>query len=116
VRPLEEERVIRSYRAVVDSAALGLGFEVLVFASLDRPTPWTPSTKQSPACADHRRPAALREPDYLIRVVSADLDAYQRLYESVPVRHPRTGITWRARRPVADVLSERLADESDADG
>ena len=28
------------------------------------------------------------EPDYLIRVVSADLDAYQQLYESVLVRLP----------------------------
>lgn len=34
------------------------------------------------------------EPDYLIRVVSADLEAYQRRYESVLVRLPGvTGLT-----------------------
>jgi DNA-binding Lrp family transcriptional regulator len=29
--------VIRGYRAVIDSAAVGLGFEVLVFATVVRP-------------------------------------------------------------------------------
>src|SRR5262249_28679386 len=37
VRELERTGVIRGYHATVDAAALGLGFEVLVFATLSRP-------------------------------------------------------------------------------
>jgi len=36
LRELERVGVIRGYRAVVDPAALGLGFEVLVYVTMER--------------------------------------------------------------------------------
>src|SRR5262249_61058249 len=36
LRELERSGVIRGYRAVVDPAALGLGFEVLVYVTMER--------------------------------------------------------------------------------
>ena len=89
VRALEHDGVIRGYRAVVDPAALGLGFEVLVFARLDRPdsvAAFDAAVAAIPEVTEAQR--LFGEPDYLIRVVSADLPAYQQLYESVLVRLP----------------------------
>jgi DNA-binding Lrp family transcriptional regulator len=89
VRALEEDGVIRGYRAVVDPAALGLGFEVLVFAALDRPDSveaFDTAIADIPQIIEAQR--LFGEPDYLMRVVSADLPAYQQLYESVLVRLP----------------------------
>lgn len=95
VRALEEDGVVRGYRAVVDAGALGLGFEVLVFATLDRPDSveaFDDAVAAVPQVIEAQR--LFGEPDYLIRVVSADLEAYQRLYESVLVRLPGvTGLT-----------------------
>ena len=39
LRELERTKAIRGYRAVVDPAAIGLGFEVLVQVTMDRKTP-----------------------------------------------------------------------------
>lgn len=89
VRALERAGVIRGYRAVVDPAALGLGFEVLVFARLDRPDSveaFDAAIAEVPQIIEAQR--LFGEPDYLMRVVSGDLTAYQRLYESVLVRLP----------------------------
>src|SRR5690349_24603274 len=36
LRELERSGVIRGYRAVIDPAAIGLGFEVLVYVTMDR--------------------------------------------------------------------------------
>jgi DNA-binding Lrp family transcriptional regulator len=53
VRDLEASGAIRGYRAVVDPAAVGPGFEVLVFATVVRPEavtsmqPWPISRKSS---------------------------------------------------------------------
>jgi DNA-binding Lrp family transcriptional regulator len=95
VRALEEGGVVRGYRAVVDPAALGLGFEVLVFATLDRPDSvdaFDAAVAGVPQIIEAQR--LFGEPDYLIRVVSADLEAYQQLYESVLIRLPGvTGLT-----------------------
>ena len=95
VRALEEDGVVRGYRAIADPAALGLGFEVLAFATLDRPDSvdaFDAAVAGVPQIIEAQR--LFGEPDYLIRVVSADLPAYQRLYESVLVRLPGlTGLT-----------------------
>jgi DNA-binding Lrp family transcriptional regulator len=95
VRALEDAGVVRGYRAVVDPAALGLGFEVLVFVTLDRPDSvkaFDTALSGVPQVIEAQR--LFGEPDYLVRVVSADLDAYQQLYESVLVRLPGvTGLT-----------------------
>ncbi|MFJ4333015.1 MULTISPECIES: Lrp/AsnC family transcriptional regulator [unclassified Streptomyces] len=89
VRELEAGGVIRGYRAVVDAAALGYGFEVLVFATLSRPdavTEFDAALAEVPEIIEAQR--LFGEPDYLIRVVSADLESYQRLYESVLIHLP----------------------------
>lgn len=89
VRTLEQDGVLRGYRAVVDPVALGLGFEVLVFATLDRPgsvQDFDNAIAEVPQIIEAQR--LFGEPDYLIRVVSADLAAYQQLYESTLVRLP----------------------------
>ncbi len=84
VRELERTGVLRGYRAVVDPAAVGLGFEVLVFIYLrqgDRPSlaAFDEGVAAIPQVIQAER--LFGTPDYLLRVVTADLDAYQRLFE-----------------------------------
>ncbi|NEB13949.1 Lrp/AsnC family transcriptional regulator [Streptomyces coelicoflavus] len=89
VRDLEAAGIIRGYRAVVDAAALGYGFEVLLFATLSRPdvvTEFDAALAEIPEVIEAQR--LFGEPDYLIRVVSADLPSYQKLYESVLIHLP----------------------------
>ena len=89
VRELENDGTIRGYRAVVDPAALGYGFEVLVFATLNRPDvidEFDAALADIPEVVEAQR--LFGEPDYLIRVVSPDLPSYQRLYEARLVRLP----------------------------
>ncbi len=89
VRDLEAAGTIRGYRAVVDPAAMGLGFEVLAFATLTRPdavTDFDAAIAALPQVIEAQR--LFGTPDYLIRVVSADLSAYQRLYDTVLSRLP----------------------------
>jgi DNA-binding Lrp family transcriptional regulator len=89
VRELEAEGVIRGYRAVADGAALWYGFEVLLFATLSRPdvvNEFDAALAEIPQVIEAQR--LFGEPDYLIRVVSADLPSYQHLYETVLVQLP----------------------------
>jgi DNA-binding Lrp family transcriptional regulator len=89
VRELEANGTIRGYRAVVDPAALGYGFEVVLFATLSRPDAieeFDAALAEVPEVLEAQR--LFGEPDYLIRVVSADLPSYQRLYETVLIRLP----------------------------
>lgn len=84
VRELESTGVISGYHARVDAAALGLGFEAIAFVTLhqeDRST----VTKFEEAVAEipnilHAE-RLFGDPDYLFRIVTADLAAYQRLYD-----------------------------------
>lgn len=89
VRELETAGIICGYRAVVDAAALGYGFEVLLFATLSRPdavTEFDAALADIPEVVEAQR--LFGEPDYLVRVVSADLPSYQHLYESVLIHLP----------------------------
>jgi DNA-binding Lrp family transcriptional regulator len=89
VRELEANGTIRGYRAVVDAAALGYGFEALVFATLVRPdavVEFDAGLAEIPQVIEAQR--LFGEPDYLIRVISADLPSYQQLYETVLIRLP----------------------------
>ena len=84
VRDLERAGAIRGYRAVVDPAALGLNFEALVFATLrweGRDT--VAEFEQAVAAIAHVTQAQrlFGEPDYLLRVATADLEAFQHLYD-----------------------------------
>jgi DNA-binding Lrp family transcriptional regulator len=84
LRELEHSGVIRGYRAEIDAAAVGLGFSALVFVTLDREDRGTVERfeERLAACAQVVEAQRLfGDPDYLVRVVAADLDAYRRLYD-----------------------------------
>jgi DNA-binding Lrp family transcriptional regulator len=89
VRELERSGVIRGYHALVDPAALGLGFEVLVFATLSRAdlaADFDDAVRAVPHVIEAHR--LFGDPDYLLRVVAADLPSYQRLYDDTLARLP----------------------------
>ena len=79
---LERTKVIRGYRAVIDPAAIGLGFEVLVYVTMDREDASTIAEFERRLAAIPQIRHAERlfgDPDYLIRVATADLASYQAL-------------------------------------
>ncbi|MFI8287838.1 Lrp/AsnC family transcriptional regulator [Streptomyces sp. NPDC085614] len=91
LRDLEREGAIRGYRAVVDPAAVGLNFEALVFATLRWETPDTVTSFEEAVSAVPHVLQAQRlfgEPDYLLRVATADLAAFQELYDQQLARLP----------------------------
>ena len=82
LRELERSGVIRGYRAVIDPAAVGLGFEVLVYVTMDREDAATIAEfeRALAAIAEVRHAERLfGDPDYLVRVATASLAAYQAL-------------------------------------
>ena len=84
LRELERSGAIRGYRAVVDAAAVGLSFEALVFVTMrqeDRETllGFEEGVAGIPHVVQAQR--LFGDPDYLLRVVTADLAAYQRLQD-----------------------------------
>jgi DNA-binding Lrp family transcriptional regulator len=84
LRELEGSGAIRGYRAVVDPAALGLTFEALVFVTMlqeDRATlmDFEAAVSEIPNVLLAQR--LFGDPDYLLRIVTADLAAYQQLQD-----------------------------------
>jgi DNA-binding Lrp family transcriptional regulator len=84
LRELERSGAISGYRAVVEPAAVGLTFEALVFVSMrqeDRDTvaDFERALADIPHVLDAQR--LFGEPDYLLRVATVDLAAFQRLYD-----------------------------------
>ena len=80
LRELERTKAIRGYRAVVDPAALGFGFEVLVQVTMDREDASTIGRFEDGLAGIPEVRHAERlfgDPDYLIRVATADLASYQ---------------------------------------
>ncbi|MET9550412.1 MULTISPECIES: Lrp/AsnC family transcriptional regulator [unclassified Streptomyces] len=91
LRDLEREGAIRGYRAIVDPAAVGLSFEALVFATLRWEDADTVTTFEEAVAAVPHVLQAQRlfgEPDYLLRVATTDLAAFQRLYDQQLARLP----------------------------
>ncbi len=89
VRELERTGVISGYQAKVNPAAVGLGFEVLVFATLSQPElldDFDRAIAAIPQIIEAQR--LFGEPDYLLRVVTASLTAYQQLYDKSLIRLP----------------------------
>ena len=89
LRELESNDVIRGYRAVVDAEALDVGFEALLFVTLadvSRLEQFDEQLAAIPNVVEAQR--LFGEPDCLIRVVTKDLAAYQRLYEEQLSRLP----------------------------
>ena len=82
LRELERTGVITGYRAVVDPAAVGLGFEVLVNVTMEREdAPTIRAFETALAAVPEVRHAErlFGDPDYLLRVVTADLAGYATL-------------------------------------
>ena len=82
LRALEDSGVIRGYRAVIEPAALGLGFEVIVHITMDREDSATIAEfdRGLAAIAEIRQAERLfGEVDYLLRVFTADIASYQTL-------------------------------------
>jgi DNA-binding Lrp family transcriptional regulator len=84
LRELERSGAIRGYRAVLDAEALGLSFEALVFITMRREDRETLMSFESGLASIPNVVQAERlfgDPDYLLRVVTTDLAAYQRLQD-----------------------------------
>jgi DNA-binding Lrp family transcriptional regulator len=84
LRALEHSGAISGYHAHLDPNALGLTFEALVFVTMraaDRAT--VDALEQAVAAVPHVRQAQrlFGDPDYLLRVIAADLPAFQQLYD-----------------------------------
>jgi DNA-binding Lrp family transcriptional regulator len=84
LRALEQSGAISGYHARLDANALGLTFEALVFATMragDRDT--VDAFEQAVAAIPNVLQAQrlFGDPDYLLRVITRDLPAYQQLYD-----------------------------------
>jgi DNA-binding Lrp family transcriptional regulator len=108
LRELERAGAIRGYRAVVDPAAIGLGFEVLVQVTMDR--------EDAATVADFERGLAeiaevrhaerlFGDPDYLLRVATADIAAYQTLRDTHLATLPGVG------RLTSTIVMKRIVEE-----
>jgi Lrp/AsnC family transcriptional regulator, leucine-responsive regulatory protein len=81
IKRLEEQGVITRYATVIDQKAVGLPVSVFVNVTLERQVDGALATFQK---AVLKRPEVMEcylmtgEADYLLRVVVADLDAYER--------------------------------------
>jgi len=108
LRRLEGDGTIRGYRALIDPAAVGLGFEVLVHVTMDREDAATIARFED----ELAKVAAVRsaerlfgDPDYLLRVVTADLAAYQVLRDEQLATLP--GV----HRLSSTIVMKRIVDE-----
>ncbi|MGK5629047.1 Lrp/AsnC family transcriptional regulator [Streptomyces sp. URMC 123] len=82
VRQLEQDGVIRGYRAVLDPHAVGRGFEVLVSVEVrrDRETveAFEAALQELPDVVEAYR--LFGSPGCLLRIAVADIDTYERLW------------------------------------
>ena len=108
LRELERAGAIRGYRAVVDPAAIGLGFEVLVQVTMDREDAATVADFERglAGIAEVRHAERLfGDPDYLLRVATADIAAYQTLRDTQLAALPGIG------RLTSTIVMKRVVDE-----
>ena len=108
LRELERNGAIRGYRAVVDPAAIGVGFEVLVSVTMDREDAATIEKFETGLAkvAEVRNAERLfGDPDYLVRVATADIDSYQRLRDEKLATLP--GV----QRLSSTIVMKRVVDE-----
>src|SRR5262245_12863594 len=78
LRALEQNGAIQGYRAIVDPAAIGLGFEVLLYVTMEREDAATIAKfeRDLAKVAEVRHAERLfGDPDYLVRVAAADIAA-----------------------------------------
>ena len=107
LRALEQAGAIKGYRAVVDPAAIGRGFEVLVHVTMDREDAATIAEFERGLAAIPEVRHAERlfgDPDYLVRVTTADLEGYQAL------RDERLATLPGVRRLTSTIVMKRIVD------
>jgi DNA-binding Lrp family transcriptional regulator len=107
LRELERTGVIIGYRAVVDPAAVGLGFEVLVSVTMDHEDAATITEFEAALAAVPEVRHAERlfgDPDYLVRVAVADLAGYAALRDETLAALP--GV----RRLTSTIVMKRVVD------
>ena len=108
LRELERTGVIRGYRAVVDPAAVGLGFEVLVSVTMGREDAATITEFEAALAAVPEVRHAERlfgDPDYLLRIVAADLPSYAALRDEALATLP--GV----QRLTSTIVMKRIVDD-----
>lgn len=84
MRALEQAGVISDYRANIDPASVGLGFSAIVFATLRESTKVGVAAFETALEGIREITDAQRlfgDPDYMVRVVTRDLSAFQHLYD-----------------------------------
>lgn len=84
LRELERQGVISGYRAVLNAAEVGLGFETLVFVTMRDATKGTLEAFETAVAEVAHVTLAQRlfgDPDYLLRVVAKDLTHFQQFYD-----------------------------------
>lgn len=94
LRALERSGAIAGYRAVLDPHALGLDFEAIVFVTMrsadrDTVTAFEAAVADVPNVLQAQR--LFGDPDYLLRVITADLPAFQQLYDDELAALPGVG-------------------------
>ena len=110
VRALEEAGVIKGYRAHLSAPELGLNFSSLVFVTLQE------GHQQAVADFEKALPSIpyivqaqrlFGDPDYLLMVVTADLPAFQKLYDDELSRLPNVQ-RLTSTLVMKDVITDRL--------
>jgi DNA-binding Lrp family transcriptional regulator len=84
LRALERSGAITGYHARLDPGALGLAFEALVFVTMRYEDRETIAAFEGQVAGIPHVLSAQRlfgDPDYLLRVLTRDLPAYQQLYD-----------------------------------
>ena len=84
LRALEQAQVISGYRATIDPKAVGLEFSAIVFATLRHMavkdvTSFEDALRDIPEITQAER--LFGEPDYMLQIVTRDLNAFQTLYD-----------------------------------
>jgi DNA-binding Lrp family transcriptional regulator len=107
LRELERTGVITGYRAVLDPAAVGLGFEAIVSVTLDRGDAATVAAFEAALAAIPQIRHAERlfgDPDYLLRAVATDLNDYAELRDQTLATLP--GV----QRITSTIVMKRIVD------
>lgn len=89
LRDLESAGIIRGYAADIDYAAIGFGFEAILFVTirdLTRLPDIDTAFAEIPQVIEAQR--LFGDPDYLVRIRETNLEAYQRLYDLQLARIP----------------------------
>jgi len=91
VRALEDQGVIKDYRARVEPSAVGLNFSALVFVILRQADRSMLEQFEAAVLGVRQITQAQRlfgEPDYLLKCTVKDVNAFQRLYDDVLIALP----------------------------